>query len=153
MRHENVHGSNGANNKEPGAVNHWFHRFACKTADIMGSAWAFFGAIGIIVAWAFLGPIFHYSDSWQLVINTGTTIITFLMVFLIQNTQNRDAKAFHLKLNELILAIKGARNRMMNLEDMTDDELAELKKQFDRISGSRQQQRPSPHHQKQVAAK
>jgi len=153
MKHENGHSPNGSNGKPPEVVNHWFHRFACKTADVMGSAWAFFGAIGIIVAWAFLGPIFHYSDSWQLVINTGTTIITFLMVFLIQNTQNRDAKAFHLKLNELILAIKGARNKMMNLEDMTDDELTELKKQFDRISGKRQEQRHRADNRKQVAAK
>jgi len=153
MQHENTHRPNGINGKPPEVVNHWFHRFACKTADIMGSAWAFFAAIGIIVGWAILGPIFHYSDSWQLVINTGTTIITFLMVFLIQNTQNRDAKAFHLKLNELILAIKGARNRMMNLEDMTDDELAELKKQFDRISGRRQEQQRGTDHRKHVAAK
>ena len=153
MKHENGHSPNINNGKPPEVVNHWFHRFACKTADVMGSAWAFFGAIGIIIVWALLGPLFHYSDSWQLVINTGTTIITFLMVFLIQNTQNRDAKAFHLKLNELILAIKGARNKMMNLEDMTDDELTELKKQFDRISGSRQEQRNATHHRKQVAAK
>ena len=153
MKHENGHSPSASNGKPPEVVNHWFHRFACKTADVMGSAWAFFAAIGIIVIWAFLGPIFHYSDSWQLVINTGTTIITFLMVFLIQNTQNRDAKAFHLKLNELILAIKGARNKMMNLEDMTDDELTELKKQFDRISGKRQEQRHRADNRKQVAAK
>src|SRR5256885_2957112 len=153
MKHENGHVSSTANGTPPLAVNHWFPRFACQTADVMGSAWAFFAAIGIIVIWAFLGPIFHYSDSWQLVINTGTTIITFLMVFLIQNTQNRDAKAFHLKLNELILAIKGARNQMMNLEDMTDDELAELKKQFDRISGSRREQRRPSNNRKPIAAK
>ena len=153
MKHENGHSPNVSNGKPPEVVNHWFHRFACKTADVMGSAWAFFGAIGIIIVWALIGPMFHFSDSWQLVINTGTTIITFLMVFLIQNTQNRDAKAFHLKLNELILAIKGARNRMMNLEDMTDDELAELKKQFDRISGSRQEQRRPSNNRKPIAAK
>ena len=153
MKQENTRIQNGTNGKPPEAVNHWFHRFACKTADIMGSAWAFFAAIGIIIVWALLGPVFHYSDSWQLVINTGTTIITFLMVFLIQNTQNRDAKAFHLKLNELIHAIKGARNTMMNLEDMTDDELAELKKQFDKISGSRQEQQNARHNRREVATK
>ena len=153
MKHENSRIPNGTNGKPPEAVNHWFHRFACKTADVMGSAWAFFAAITIIIVWALLGPVFHYSDSWQLVINTGTTIITFLMVFLIQNTQNRDAKAFHLKLNELIHAIKGARNTMMNLEDMTDDELAELKKQFDKISGSRQEQQNARHNRREVATK
>ena len=122
-------------------MNHWFHKFACKTADVVGSPWSFFLAISVIVVWGITGPIFHYSDSWQLVINTGTTIVTFLMVFLIQNTQNRDAKTFHLKLDELIHAIKGARNQMIDLEDMTDEELAEIKKEFQRISGRRQQER------------
>ena len=104
----------------------------------MGSPWAFLIAVAIIVIWALLGPVFHYSDSWQLIINTGTTIITFLMVFLIQNTQNRDAKAFHLKLNELIHAIKGARNKMIDLDNMTDEELNELKQEFEKISRQRE---------------
>src|SRR5258706_5710729 len=134
-------GDNSNGQSEPKSVNHWFHRFACKSAAVMWSGWAFFGAISVIIGWAGLGPIFHFSDSWQLVINTGTTIITFLMVFLIQNTQNRDAKTFHLKLNELIHAIRGARNQMMNIEDLTDEELAEVKKEFDRISGHREEQR------------
>jgi low affinity Fe/Cu permease len=107
-----------------------FRKFACATADVMGSPWMFFLALVIVGAWAISGPYFHYSDSWQLVINTGTTILTFLMVFLIQNTQNRDAKAIQLKLDELIRAVDGARTRLVRLEDMTDDELAELQEQF-----------------------
>src|SRR2546430_12783521 len=89
-----------------------FRHFARKSSEVLGSAWAFIGAIFIIVVWALTGPIFHFSDTWQLIINTGTTIVTFLMVFIIQNTQNRDAKAMHLKLDELIRAIQGARNRL-----------------------------------------
>jgi low affinity Fe/Cu permease len=111
----------------------WFRRFAHATADHVGSPWAFFLAIVVVVAWAVTGPMFRYSDTWQLVINTGTTILTFLMVFLIQNTQNRDARAIHLKLDELIRAVEGARTRLVNLEDMTDDELADLHGQFKRL--------------------
>src|SRR6267142_4939692 len=122
-------------------MNELFRKFAQKTSQAVGTSWAFILAVLIIVVWGATGPIFHYSDTWQLVINTGTTIITFLMVFLIQNTQNRDAKTFHLKLDELIHAIKGARNQMIDLEDMTDEELAEIKKEFQRISGRRQQER------------
>jgi low affinity Fe/Cu permease len=93
----------------------------------------FFLAVGMVLAWAVTGPTFHYSDAWQLVINTGTTILTFLMVFLIQNTQNRDAKAIQLKLDELIRAVEGARTKLVRLEDMTDDEIAELQGQFKRL--------------------
>ncbi len=100
----------------------------------MGGPWSFLTAVLIILLWGVSGPLFNYSDTWQLVINTGTTIITFLMVFLIQNTQNRDAQAFHLKLDELIRAAKGARNNMIDLNCLSDDELAELRKQFERIS-------------------
>ena len=85
-------------------MNEFFRKFAHKTSELVGSAWAFIVAAVVIVVWAVTGPVFHYSDTWQLVINTGTTIITFLMVFLIQNTQNRDAKGIHLKLDELIKA-------------------------------------------------
>jgi low affinity Fe/Cu permease len=99
----------------------------------MGSPWAFVGAVIIIVLWARAGPLYHFSDTWQLVINTGTTIVTFLMVFLIQNTQNRDGKAIQLKLDELIRAAKGARNRLVELENCSDEELAELKAEFTRI--------------------
>ncbi len=87
----------------------------------------------MIVVWAITGPIFHYSDTWQLVINTGTTIVTFLMVFLIQNTQNRDAKAIHLKLNELIHAVDKAKNRMIDVENLSDLELDELGRTYEKI--------------------
>jgi low affinity Fe/Cu permease len=90
-------------------------------------------AVLVVVVWAATGPVFHYSDTWQLVINTGTTIITFLMVFLIQNTQNRDAHAVHLKLDELIRATKGARNALVGLEDMSDDELDTLQREFEQL--------------------
>jgi low affinity Fe/Cu permease len=92
-----------------------FRHFACSTADTMGSPWMFFLAVAVVLVWAVSGPMFDYSDSWQLIINTGTTILTFLMVFLIQNTQNRDAKAIQLKLDELIRAVEGARTRLVRL--------------------------------------
>ena len=109
-------------------------RAARKTSQILGTAWSFVIALLIIVIWGASGHIFHYSDTWQLIINTGTTIVTFLMVFLIQNTQNRDSKAVHLKLDELIRAVSGARNTMVDLERMSDEELKQLQAQFQRIS-------------------
>jgi low affinity Fe/Cu permease len=113
-----------------------FRKFAQTTSQMVGSSWAFILAVLIIVAWAITGPVFHYSDTWQLVINTGTTIITFLMVFLIQNTQNRDAKALHLKLDELIKGVKGARTGMVNLEQLSDADLEGLQKEFERLHKS-----------------
>ena len=110
-----------------------FRKFAQTTSHAVGSPWAFIIATLIIVVWAATGPLFGYSDTWQLVINTGTTIITFLMVFLIQNTQNRDAKAIHLKLDELIKGVTGARTGMVDLEDMSDEELEKLHKEFKRL--------------------
>lgn len=110
-----------------------FRIFARKTSVVLGTAWAFVIAILIIIIWAATGSTFHYSDTWQLIINTGTTIVTFLMVFLIQNTQNRDAKAVHLKLDEIIRAIKGARNELVDLEALSDEALAKLEDQFKRI--------------------
>jgi low affinity Fe/Cu permease len=110
-----------------------FHVFARKSSDVLGSAWVFIIAILIIVVWAITGPMFHFSDTWQLIINTGTTIVTFLMVFLIQNTQNRDAKAVHLKLDELIRALKGARNQLVDLEKLSDEELKQLEEEFGRV--------------------
>src|SRR3954469_6887633 len=110
-----------------------FGVFARKTSNILGSAWAFVAAILIIVVWALTGPTFHYSDTWQLIINTGTTIVTFLMVFLIQNTQNRDAKAVHLKLDELIRALGPARNKLVDLEKLSDDELKALEQEFEKV--------------------
>jgi low affinity Fe/Cu permease len=114
-------------------VKRLFQKFAHTTSNAVGSAWAFLIAVLVILAWAVTGPIFHFSDTWQLVINTGTTIVTFLMVFLIQNTQNRDAKAIHLKLDELIRAKRGARNRLVDLENCTDEELDEIEREFQRI--------------------
>src|SRR5436190_16549507 len=110
-----------------------FRVFARRSSVILGSAWAFVVAILIIVVWATTGPTFHYSDTWQLIINTGTTIVTFLMVFLIQNTQNRDAKAVHLKLDELIRALGGARNKLVDLEKLSDDELKSLETEFEKL--------------------
>src|SRR4051794_396119 len=110
-----------------------FHKVAQKTSNVVGSAWAFIGAMIIIIVWAASGPIFHFSDTWQLVINTGTTIITFLMVFLIQNTQNRDAKVIHLKLDELIRVMEKARNHLVDLEDLSEDELDRLQKEFEKL--------------------
>ena len=110
-----------------------FRVFARKASEVLGTPWAFVIAIAIIVVWAASGHIFHYSDTWQLIINTGTTIVTFLMVFLIQNTQNRDSKAVHLKLDELIRAVGGARNHMVDLERLSDNELKELQGEFERI--------------------
>ena len=107
-----------------------FRKFAQAISHAVGSPWAFIIAVLIIVVWAGTGPLFGYSDTWQLVINTGTTIITFLMVFLIQNTQNRDAKAIHLKLDELLKGVKGARTRMVDLEELSDEELEKLHKEF-----------------------
>ena len=107
-----------------------FRVFAHRSSVMLGSAWAFSGAVLVILVWILTGPTFHFSDTWQLIINTATTVITFLMVFLIQNTQNRDAKAMHLKLDELIRALKGARNQLVDLEDLSDEELKKLEKQF-----------------------
>jgi Predicted small integral membrane protein len=110
-----------------------FHVFARKSSEVLGTPWAFIGAIAVIAIWAITGPTFHFSDTWQLIINTGTTIVTFLMVFLIQNTQNRDAKAVHLKLDELIRAMRGARNNLVDLEKLSDEELKKLEEQFTRL--------------------
>jgi low affinity Fe/Cu permease len=107
-----------------------FRVFARRSSMALGSAWAFAGAVLAIFVWVVTGPMFHFSDTWQLVINTATTIVTFLMVFLIQNTQNRDAKAAHLKLDELIRALTDARNELVDLEDLSDEELKKLQEQF-----------------------
>ncbi len=101
----------------------WFGHFAAGASVCLGSRWAFAAAISVILVWAITGPIYHYSDTWQLLINTGTTIVTFLMVFLIQNTQNRDARAMNLKLDELIHSISTAKNQMINIEHLSDEDL------------------------------
>jgi low affinity Fe/Cu permease len=111
-------------------VRDFFRRFAHQVSLAVGSAWAFSLAVAAVLLWAVTGPLFGYSDTWQLTINTGTTVITFLVVFVIQNTQNRDARAVHLKLDELIRASKGARNRLVELEELSDEELDGLHREF-----------------------
>ena len=115
-------------------MNELFRRFAQKTSAIVGSPWMFLVAVAVIIVWATLGPMADYSDTWQLIINTGTTIITFLMVFLIQNTQNRDARAIHIKLDELLLSVKRARTSLVDLEECSDEELDRLQEEFRVIS-------------------
>ena len=112
----------------------WFTRFARWTAANSGRPSAFLLASLVVVVWAVTGPLFDFSDTWQLVINTGTTIVTFLMVFLIQNTQNRDSQALHLKLDELIRAKKGARNSLLNLDDLSDEELDQIRMSVARLA-------------------
>lgn len=119
-------------------LNELFRRFAHRASNVMGSPWLFILALLVVAAWAFTGPLFNFSDTWQLVINTGTTIVTFLMVFVIQNTQNRDAHAMHLKLDELLRSAKEARNELIDLENCTDAQLARYEKEFKRLRESRQ---------------
>ena len=114
-------------------VNDTFRIFARRSSIVLGSAWAFTLAIVIIAIWGLTGPTFGFSNTWQLIINTGTTIVTFLMVFLIQNTQNRDSKAVNLKLDEVIRAVKGARNQLINLEGLSDEDLKSIEKQFELV--------------------
>src|SRR5690349_620414 len=142
-------GTKGAKRKEQKrdffcAVRDAFRCFAQRASVVLGSAWAFCGAVLVIVVWLVTGPTFHFSDTWQLIINTATTVITFLMVFLIQNTQNRDAKAMHLKLDELIRAVKGARNQLVDLEDLSDEELQKLEAQFRRMRRRAENDERSP---------
>ncbi len=110
-----------------------FGRAAAVASASVGTPAAFVLAVAAVIAWALLGPHYHYSDTWQLIINTGTTVVTFLMVFLIQNTQNRDARALHLKLDELIRSLQAAHNDMINIEKLSDQELAKLAKRYDAI--------------------
>jgi low affinity Fe/Cu permease len=110
-----------------------FHVFAMQAANWVGTKWAFLIALLVIVLWLVSGPYFHYSDTWQLIINTGTTVVTFLVVFLIQNTQNRDARAIHLKLDEIINSIDKARNEMIDIEHLSDDELQNLADKYQKV--------------------
>jgi low affinity Fe/Cu permease len=110
-----------------------FHRIAQRTSHVVGSPAAFLLALAVVVAWAMTGPAFGFSDTWQLVINTGTTVVTFLMVFLIQNTQNRDARVMHLKLDELIRAVHNARNELVDMEELSDAELERLQREFAKL--------------------
>ena len=110
-----------------------FRKFAIAAANALGAPWMFIANVLLIIIWAGAGPFFDYSDTWQLVINTATTVFTYLAVFLIQNTQNRDALAIHLKLDELIKGVTGARTHLVNLESLTDEELSALQEEFTRL--------------------
>jgi len=112
----------------------WLERSARAVTVWTGSSQAFAGAVGVIIVWALLGPVFHFSDTWQLVINTGTTIVTFLMVFLIQRSQNKDSLAIHLKLNEIVAVLQGASNRLINVEDLTEQEVATLHRHYQTLA-------------------
>jgi low affinity Fe/Cu permease len=114
-------------------MHEFFRKFAHKTSELVGTPWAFILAVVVIVVWAVSGPIFGFSDTWQLVINTGTTIVTFLMVFLIQNSQNRDSKAIQIKLDELLRAVDTARTSLVDVEDLSDEELQQLQEEFRRL--------------------
>lgn len=114
-------------------MNHLFRKFASGTSHAAGSSWAFLMAISFVGIWALTGPVFGFSETWQLVINTGTTIITFLMVFLIQNTQNRDSVAIHLKLDELLRSTENATNSLIDSEDLSDEDLENLREMFKKL--------------------
>ena len=111
-------------------MNEWFRRISSRSAEAIGSSWAFVLAVLLILLWGISGPLFGFSDTWQLVINTTSSLVTFLAVFLIQNTQNRDAKAIHLKLDELLKAVEGARTRLVNIEERPEEEIKELVEEF-----------------------
>ena len=123
--------TNGKSNS--GTAPNRFQALATQCSQAAGSKWAFLSAVVVILLWAVTGPYFHYSDTWQLVVNTATTIVTFLMVFLIQNTQNRDARAMHLKLDELIRSLHHANNEMIDIEKLSDEALTSLAVGFERI--------------------
>jgi low affinity Fe/Cu permease len=114
-------------------IGHVFESLSEAVTKWTGSTGAFATALGVIIVWAAVGPIFQYSDTWQLVINTGTTIVTFLMVFLIQRSQNKDAVAIHLKLNEIVAAMEGASNRLIDVESLTEQELAALRRHYQEL--------------------
>jgi low affinity Fe/Cu permease len=126
MTSRTIHHGTHAQHSQPSKLTALFAKFALATAHWSGHPAAFLLAVAVVLVWIVTGPVFNYSDTWQLVINTGTTIVTFLMVFLIQNTQNRDITAVQLKLSELVLAMKGAQNKFASIEDLSDEELQEL---------------------------
>jgi low affinity Fe/Cu permease len=119
--------------KQRSNLSQMLERFSLKATQATGTSTAFIIALAVIVVWGFTGPFFHFSDTWQLVINTGTTIVTFLMVFLIQRTQNKDALAIHLKLNEIVAALEGASNRLIDVEDLTEEEINTLHKHYQKL--------------------
>lgn len=114
--------------------NNFFEKFSNAATAFTGSSYAFLGALAIVIIWAVSGPVFQFSETWQLIINTGTTIVTFLMVFLIQKAQNKDSKAIQIKLNELIAASKSASNRIVDIENLTEKELDQIHKYYEKLS-------------------
>jgi low affinity Fe/Cu permease len=131
----NQHRSHNSARTNENSVREYFRRGAEWTATAVGSHWAFVVATGVVLVWAITGPVFGFSDTWQLVINTGTTIVTFLVVFLIQNAQNRSAKLIDLKLDELLRGVEGARTSFVDLDHLTDDELEDVRNEFHRLRG------------------
>jgi low affinity Fe/Cu permease len=119
--------------KKTNTLSETLERFSLKATKATGTSMSFIIALSVIIIWAALGPVFHYSDTWQLVINTSTTIVTFLMVFLIQRTQNKDALAIHLKLNEIVAALEGASNSLIDVEDLTEAEIETLHKHYQKL--------------------
>jgi low affinity Fe/Cu permease len=119
--------------KKANKLSQILERFSLKATKATGTSMSFILALSVIVVWGFTGPVFHFSDTWQLVINTGTTIVTFLMVFLIQRTQNKDAQAIHLKLNEIVAALEGASNRLIDVEDLTEQEIQTLHTHYQKL--------------------
>ena len=122
----------------------WFARFAKNTSKVTGRPIAFLVAFGVVVTWAISGPLFGFSDTWQLVINTGTTIVTFLMVFLIQHTQNRDTEALQVKLDELIRATRGAKNALLDLEELEEEDLDRIRDSYEKLAQRARQKRKAP---------
>jgi low affinity Fe/Cu permease len=120
--------------KKKGGIALLLERFSYQVTLWAGSSWAFIIALSVVIIWGITGPIFKFSDTWQLVINTGTTIVTFLMVFLIQRSQNKDSLAIHLKLNEIVAALDGASNRLIDVEDLTEEEVKVLHKYYQKLS-------------------
>lgn len=135
------HDKGATGNKPSARTDNWFERAAKACAAAAGHPWAFVLAAISLVAWALLGPRFHYSNAWQLVINSLTNIVTFLMVFIIQNSQNRDTKAVHLKLDELIRAQNAAQNEMIDIEKLSDKELEQLASRYERIRNQWEQRK------------
>ena len=123
-----------ARNKKKQGVSDMLERFSQKATHATGTSLAFAMALGTVIVWGVTGPLFEFSNTWQLVINTGTTIVTFLMVFLIQRTQNKDSLAMHLKLNEIVAAVEGASNRLIDVEDLTEGEIATLHKHYQKLA-------------------
>src|SRR6185369_14914608 len=120
--------------KKSRGLSEMLEQFAHRVTVWSGSSWAFLIALAVVVVWAATGPLFGFSDTWQLVINTGTTIATFLMVFLIQRSQNKDALAIHLKLNEIVAAIEGSSNRLIDVEDLTEEEIELLHRHYRKLA-------------------